>query len=154
IQNGTVRTVTGGDTGVTQLAFAPNGKVFYDNGNPNGFGNAGLIDLSGSSTVSTTRLLTNQVAIHGMIYDPFTGLITFFGDGAVGTMDPNGTNAQMAASFKQRTGINSDFDQGAVDGFGHAFIAGNGQITFIDYSQTHDITSAANIVTIFSGFNG
>src|SRR5262249_51624998 len=86
---------------------------------------------------------------------PFTGLMTYFGAGRVGTLDPTlATNALMAASYKQSGQINADFDQGAVDGHGHAFIAGNGQLTFIDYSATGDITSAANIVQIFSGFGG
>jgi hypothetical protein len=56
------------------------------------------------------------------------------------------------ASLKQRTGVNSDFDS-AVDGHGHAFIAGNWQITFIDYSASGDITSAANTY-IKGGFGG
>lgn len=160
IHNGTQRSLVGSDTGMTQLAFAPNGRVFYDDGSPNGGGTAGLMgNLNGSGNVTTTRILNGQTSIHGMIYDPFTGLMTFFGAGAVGTLDPNadptgGTSSAMAASFKQRTGINGDFDQGAVDGNGHAFIAGNGQITFIDYSQTHDITSVLNTVIIFNGFGG
>lgn len=134
-----------GDTGLTQLAFAPNGKVFYSDSNPNGFGNYGLIDLS---TFQTTRLGTDIRAVHGLIYDPFTGLMTMFGAGAVATVNPT------SLTFKQRIGINTDFDQGSVDGHGHAFIAGNGQITFIDYSATHDITSASNKVIIVNGFSG
>jgi len=44
-----------------------------------------------------------------------------------------------------------DFDQGAVDGHGHAFIAGSGAITFIDYSISHDITKPDRVV-ITGGF--
>jgi hypothetical protein len=149
--NGTSHNVSGSDNGVTQLAFAA-GKSFYDNSQPNGNGTFGTIDLN---TFTTTRILNSELSIHGMVYDPFTGLITFFGAGAVGTVDPSlATNALIAASFKQRTGINFDFDQGAVDGHGHALIAGNGEITFIDYSQTGDITSPLNKVIIEGGFGG
>lgn len=141
------------DHNVTQLAFAPNGKILYTDGEPNSNGAIGLYDLS---TNTTTDLYPHNsvTAAHGVIYDPFTGLWTMFGGGAVATMDPNaGSNALIAASLRQRNGINSDFDQGAVDGFGHALIAGNGQLTFIDYSQTHDITNPNNIVIIRGGFS-
>lgn len=144
LSNGTSHTVTGGDPGVTQIAFA-NGQAYYDDSFPNGFGNFGTIDLN---TYQTTRILTDQQSIHGMIFDPFTNKITFFGAGKVGTYDPT------SGIFEQSGQINADFDQGAVDGHGHAFIAGNGEITFIDYSATGDITSSANVVRIISGFGG
>ena len=141
---------SGNDPNVTQLAFAPNGKILYTDGSPNGNGDVGLFNLA---THQTTQLLGPTTAAHGVVYDPFTGLWTMFGAGAVATMDPNaGSNAAIAASLMQRTGINGDFDQGSVDGFGHALIAGNGDITFIDYSQTHDITSPLNTVIITAGF--
>lgn len=141
-----------GDTNVTQLAFATNGKIFYTDGTPNANGSIGLFTFGSSADTATQLIAANTVtAAHGIIFDPFTGLMTMFGGGGVATLDPNAaTNALIVASLKQRNGINSDFDQGAVDGFGHAFIAGNGQITFIDYSATHDITSAANKVIIVS----
>jgi hypothetical protein len=151
INNATTTTISGSDTNVTQLAFAPNGKVFYTNGVPNSNGSIGLFTFGATDT--TTQLFGPNLvrAAHGILYDSFTGLMTMFGGGGVATLDPNGaTNAAIVASLKQRNGINSDFDQGALDGFGHAFIAGNSQITFIDYSQTHDITSAANKIIIVS----
>lgn len=132
------KTVSGGDVGVTQIAFAPDGTVFYVDGSPNGFGNVGT-GVIGATTFVTTRNYTSLTSAHGIIYDSFTGLMTLFGAGAVGTIDPGA----ISTSLKQRTGINADFDQGSLDGFGHAFIAGNGQITFIDYSATSDITAAS-----------
>lgn len=154
IGNATKTPITGGDTNVTQLAFAPNGNVFYTNGTPNANGSVGLFTF-GSPNDTTVRLFAPNVitAAHGIVYDPFTGLMTMFGGGGVATLDPTlSTNAAIQASLKQRNGINADFDQGSVDGFGHAFIAGNGQITFIDYSQTGDITSTKNRVIITGGF--
>lgn len=157
--NGTVQniTATDGDFGITQLAFAPNSTVFYVDGSPNGGGTLGrLTNLGGVGNAVTNRFSIGGVtSAHGLVYDSFTGLMTTFGAGAVGTFDPNqATDATLAASLKQRSGINADFDQGSVDGQGHAFIAGNGQITFIDYRASGDITNAANFVAIRGGFSG
>jgi hypothetical protein len=144
ISAGTAHAVTGGDTGLTQIAFAPNGKVFYSNSNPNGFGNYGSIDLS---TFKTTRLGTSVQAVHGIVFDPFTGLITFFGNGKTATIDQNGGSFKQSASQ-----FNADFDQGAVDGLGHAYVAGNNGITFLDYSTSKDITNPDRVI-IMGGFN-
>ena len=60
-------------------------------------------------------------------------------------MDPNAGN--IAGSLKQFDVPNIiDFDQGSTDGFGHAFIAGSGALTFIDYSISHDITHPDKII--------
>ena len=134
--------VTGGDTQVTQLAFA-GGKVFYDNSQPNCCGNVGTIDLT---TGVTTRLDSGVTAAHGMVVDPYTGLIDLFGGGFVGTVNPT----TDAVSQVQINGAN--FDQGAPDGFGHALIAGSNGITFIDYRASGSIL-APNFVTFVGGFN-
>jgi len=143
LAQGSTSFISGGDSGVTQLAFAPNGNVFYVDGNPNGLGNLGLINLS---TDVTTRLYSSVQPAHGLIYDPFTGLMTFFGAGETGTMNQNGGN--LMTSPGQFT---CDFDQGSVDGHGHAFVAGCGEITFLDYSVSHDITHP-NFVDVVGGF--
>ncbi|MEW9898523.1 PEP-CTERM sorting domain-containing protein [Chitinivorax sp. PXF-14] len=141
---GTLHGLSGSDTGLTQVAFTPGGNVFYVNGSPNGFGNVGLLNMT---TFATTRLYTSLLPAHGMIYDPYTSLITLFGDGAVGTID-----ATTGGGLKTRSGINCDFDQGAVDGQGHALIAGCNSITFIDYRSSGDITDPTNPTYIFGGF--
>jgi streptogramin lyase len=151
--NATTTPITGGDSNVTQLAFAPNGKILYTDGTPNSNGSIGLFTFGSPDTTTQLKPAGQVPAAHGVVYDPFTGKWTMFGGGAVATMDPNaGSNAAIAASLEQRNGINADFDQGSVDGLGHALIAGNGDITFIDYSQTHDITSPLNTVNITGGF--
>ena len=142
LAQGSTTFVTGGDTGVTQVAFAPNGNVFYVNGSPNGFGNLGLINIS---TGVTTQLYSGVQPAHGLIYDPFTGLITFFGAGETGTMNQNGGNLMTSSSFT------CDFDQGSVDGHGHALVAGCGALTFIDYSISHDITHPDKVI-VTGGF--
>jgi len=139
--------VTGDDGGLTQLAFAPSGKTFYVNGNPNGFGNVGVIDMT---TFATTQFASGVQSAHGMVYDSFTGLMTLFGAGKVGTFDPN--SATLAATLKQSpANLTADFDQGAVDGKGHALVAGNNSVTFIDYSTSLDITNP-DYVQVFPGF--
>ena len=145
----TLHVISGSEGGVTQIAFAPSGKVFYVNGSPNGGGNLGSIDLS---TFVTTRFSSSVTSAHGLVYDSFTGLMTTFGAGSVGSFDP--ASATPGTTLKEfATGV-CDFDQGAVDGKGHALIAGCGAITFIDYSTSMDITSPTNYIKSFGGFAG
>jgi hypothetical protein len=135
--------VTGGDGGLTQIAFAA-GRTFYVNGSPNCCGNVGTIDLN---TGVSTRLASSVTAAHGIIFDPFSGLIDLFGGGNVATINPN--TLAVSASVHP-AGAAGDFDQGAPDGFGHALIAGSGGLTFIDYEGTSILTP--NFVTFRSGF--
>lgn len=138
--------ITGSDNGLTQLAFAA-GKTFYVNGQPNGNGTVGTIDLS---TGVTTRITPNAVlAAHGIIVDPYTGLIDLFGAGDIATIDPNTLNVSASV---HPTGAPADFDQGAPDGFGHALIAGSGGFTFIDYEGTSILTP--NFVTFVTSGGG
>lgn len=147
--NGTAYAVHGNDTGVTQLAFTPGGKVFYQDGNPNGYGNVGFINISDLNNITTTRLYTGLRPAHGIIYDSFSNTIDLFGAGSVAILDPS-----TGALLGERDGINSDFDQGSVDGHGHAFIAGNNEITFIDYSQSGNLADPSNPTFIMQGFGG
>lgn len=138
----TVTNVTGGDTGITQLAFVPGGKTFYDISNPNCCGNVGTIN---PTTGVTTRLASSVTAAHGIVYDPYSHLVDLFGDGYVATIDPS-TETVSSSVF-----INgANFDQGAPDGFGHALIAGGGGLTFIDYEGTSILTP--NYTTFVGGF--
>ena len=143
---GALHAITGSERGVTQLAFTPGGKTYYVNGSPNGFGNLGVIDMG---TFVTTSFATSVKTAHGIVYDSFTGLMTLFGAGEVGSFDP--FSATPAATLKGvGTGV-CDFDQGAVDGKGHALVAGCGGITFIDYSTSLDITTP-DYIKFFGGF--
>lgn len=142
----TTTPITGSETGITSLAFDTDaGGVWYVNGSPNGMGEVGEITLG---TGVTVRHLTDVISAHGMIYDPYTDKMTLFGAGAVGTF----STSDAAGTLSQRTGITCDFDQGAVDGKGHAFIAGCGAITFIDYRASGDITLGSNFTVVTNGF--
>ena len=137
--------ISGGDSGLTQIAFGDAGSVFYVNGGPNCCGNLGTIDLS---TGNTTRLHSSVTPAHGLVYDPYTDLITMFGYGYTGTM--NATDGSNLLTSSQQ--FTCDFDQGAVDGQGHALVAGCGGITLIDYSGSMDITNPNYSQTIY-GFS-
>lgn len=139
--------ISGSERGLTQVAFGNSDSVFYVNGNPNGFGNVGMIDLS---TGVTTRLYTSVQPAHGIIFDPFTDLITMFGAGRTGTINATDGSGLLTSGGIFQVG---DFDQGAVDGKGHALVAGSDAITFIDYSISHDITHPDFTTTLF-GFSG
>jgi hypothetical protein len=138
----TPTTIIGSDGGITQIAFGMGSTVFYVNGSPNGGGNLGTIDLS---TGTTTRLYSGVTPAHGLIFDPFTNMITMFGAGHTGTM-----NATDGSGLKtSNTQFTCDFDQGAVTGTGIALVAGCGRLTLLDYTQSHDITNPDWFGSIF-----
>lgn len=139
-------TVTGDEGGLTQIAFAPNGNVFYVNGSPNGGGNVGM-GVIGATTFVTTRLFTGPISAHGLVYDPFSDRMILFGAGFVGSFKTDGTDLLQF----DVPGID-DFDQGAVDGKGHAFIAGSNAFTLVDYLASGEITNASNRSFIKGGF--
>lgn len=140
----TPRNISGDESGITQVTFGIGGTVFYVQGNPNGFGNLGTIDLA---TGVTDRLYTSVRPAHGIVFDPYTDLITMFGAGATGTMNASDGSSLLTSGLI--FGV-SDFDQGAVDGFGHAIVAGSGAITFIDYHLSGDITNPDFVTNVFS----
>ena len=148
----TPQAISGSENGITQVAFGDAGSVFYVNGNPNGFGNVGTINLG---TGATSQLYAGLRPAHGLIYDPFTDLMTMFGAGETGTMNATTGGSLLTSGLVYGVG---DFDQGAVDGLGHALVAGSGALTFIDYSGTHDITHPNHVFNFFSSggvsFNG
>lgn len=152
-----IKDATGADSNVTQLAFDPvSGRIFYTRGAPNSNGSIGLFTFGATTDTTNQLIAANTVrAAHGIVYDPFTKKMTMFGGAMVATLDPSQTSdANIVASLKKWDLGQSvcDFDQGAVDGLGHAFIAGCGAMTFIDYSVTGDITSAANTLIVTGGF--
>ncbi len=92
-------------------------------------GNLGTLDLT---TGTTTRLYSGVRPAHGLIYDPFTNLMTMFGAGHTGTM-----NASDGSDLRiSNAAFTCDFDQGAVTGTGIALVAGCGGLTLLDYTQS------------------
>ena len=137
---GTVKSLSGDDTLITSLAFAPGGTVFYTNAGANGFGNFGSIDLA---TGVTTRFLSNVAAAHGMVYDPFSGSLVLGGNDHITQINPT-----THAIVHDLVVTGNTFDQGAVDGNGHLFWADNGgRFLFLDYSTTGDVSSSSNFLS-------
>jgi hypothetical protein len=133
--------VTGDDTSISSIAFDAAGNAYYTNAGPGGTGAFGKItDLS---TMNTMRLLSDVPAAHGMAFDPFTGDLMLFGDGHVTQV----TTAGVIVSDRAFDGVN--FDQGTVDGNGHAFVASNtGHLLFVDYSGTGLIGDLGNFTSL------
>jgi hypothetical protein len=125
----TVHTLSGGDTGITTLAFVPGVANFYVNGNPNNGGNFGTINLS---TFTTTRILTGLNGGHGMFYDSFTGDLILGGGGRIVQIDPTNPSVILSALT-----IGGSIDQLSVDGKGHLFAAdADGGLIFVDYAAS------------------
>jgi hypothetical protein len=140
--NGAFRNVTGDDGAITGLAFDPSpGVWYYTSSGPEGFGSFGTIDMT---TFVTDRLLSNVPAAHGMVYDPFNDSLMLFGDDEVSQYDPDAGAIVSTGVF-----AGADFDQGAVDGKGHAFVASNdGDLLFVDYSASGLIGALSNFSSI------
>jgi hypothetical protein len=139
--NGVVRGLSGNDLVITSLAFDTRGNAYYTAGGSGGHGSVGRIDMA---TFTTTRYLTNVDAAHGMAYDAYTGHLMLFGDSHVAQIDPATMNIVSTRAF---AGV--QFDQGTTDGRGHLFVAdNNGQLLFMDYSDSHLVGAAGNFVDL------
>jgi hypothetical protein len=148
ITNGTLHTVTGADTNVSDLFWSSSNTAFYLTGTTGTTGNLGTINLT---TYVTTQLFSGLATAQDSVYDPFTGLIVLFGDGEVDTFNPTtdtlGTAVTLpgATAGTTCTGGGGQLDAGTVDGAGHAYVAGCGNLYYIDYSATGNILSALDV---------
>lgn len=139
--DGVVRPLSGDDLFITSLAFDAGGNAYYTAGGSGGHGSVGRIDMA---TFTTTRYLSNVDAAHGMAYDAYTGHLMLFGDSHVAQVDPATMNMVSTRGF---AGV--QFDQGTTDGRGHLFVAdNNGQLLFMDYSDSHLVGAATNFVDL------
>ncbi len=131
----------GDDTNITAIAFDSAGNAYYTASSPNGPGDFGLIDLK---TFTTTRIFSDLPAAHGISYDPFTGDLILYGTDHVTQIDPSTLKIVSDYTF---TTFGVSFDQGAVDGEGHVYVADNGgHLLFIDYSKTGLVGDPSNYV--------
>lgn len=131
-------TLTGPDTRVTGVAFAPNGRVLYTSSGPDGRGDIGLLDLAHGRT---ERLLAGVPAAHGVIYDPYSD--SFLTDGGDEVLQLPASDPGHIVS--ELTVPGTRLDQGAVDGHGRAFLASNdGRLVFVDYSRTRRVGDLSN----------
>jgi hypothetical protein len=87
--------------------------------------------------------------VHGGVYDPYSGNLIVFGSDEINEITTGGLLLahEVATTPQCNTSCfsSSEFDQGALDGFGHLFIAWNGGgVFFEDYSATGIIGSQAS----------
>jgi len=144
--NGISHNVTGDDGVITSIAFDNSGQAYYTASDAAGFGTVGKINMT---TFVTTRFLgtaPNPIpAAHGMTFDAFTGDLMIFGDGHVSQIDLAGGGMTIVSD---RAFAGMIFDQGAVDGKGHAFVASNtGDMLFVDYKTSGFIGDLTNFTS-------
>ena len=153
---GSVITLSGADTVVTQVITTPGGGFFYTRSGSGGFGNYGTLTFTGATTATTSRLhgaggsvgTAVLAAAHGGVFDPFTNTVILMGDDHITQLDLAG-NIVSNLNLLGFAGINPSFDQGTVDGAGHLFVASNsGHLLFIDYSASGFINAASNFVAL------
>lgn len=88
-------------------------------------------------TAVTTRLKTDLPA-HGLTFDPFSGDIIVSSGDMVDQLDAGGNVLSSITTPGQ-------FDQSAVDGKGHLFVASNsGDLLFVDYKSSGLIGDGGN----------
>jgi hypothetical protein len=154
LQNGTTGTnitVVGGagvtSTDVRGLIFDPHNSTWYYGTAVDGStsGTFGTVTFSG--TQATLHQLLSGVPAHGLTFDPFTNDIIFSSGNVVDQFDP--TSGIIVSTFTDTNNPGDHFDQSAVDGAGHLFVASNnGNLVGIDYDSAtgHLINGAGSTV--------
>ena len=144
LNNGVAYTVTcptGCSTDVRGVIFDPKTSTwYYGTAGDGGSGNFGIVTFNDVAHTATlgAPILTGVFA-HGLTFDPFTNDIIFSSAGTISQFDPT---SNTIVSNLAGTG---NFDQSAVDGKGHLFVASNsGFLEFVDYDATGKIGAAGN----------
>jgi hypothetical protein len=135
---GSLYTVGGtGSLDVRGVIYDPNNSTWYygtaPDGGPGTFGTVVFDDTLHTATL--TPLLTGVYA-HGLAFDPFTGDIILNSDTFVQQFRPS-TGTIVSSLNLAATNPTTQFDQAAVDGKGHLFVASNdGNLLFVDYDAS------------------
>jgi hypothetical protein len=146
---GTDITVSGGTSqDVRGIIFDPvNSKWYYGTaGDGSTAGTFGTVTFGPGNTATLTQILSN-VPAHGLTFDPFTNDIIFSSGNVVDQFDP--TSGTIVSTFTDTNNPGDHFDQSAVDGAGHLFLASNnGNLVGIDYDSAtgHLINGAGSTV--------
>jgi len=140
--NGVAYTVTGTNTANLDvrgvILDTANNTWYYGTAADGASGDFGTVVFNDvTHTATLTRLQTGLFA-HGLTFDPFTNDLIVSSAGTIQQLDANGNVLSTV------TGA-GNFDQSAVDGKGHLFVASNGGgLEFVDYDATGLIGAAAN----------
>ncbi len=137
--NGIAYTMRGDDTAVDSIIFRGNDAFYTSN---LGGGSFGSITLDRVNHIATTTRLLLNVAAHGGAYDVFTDSIMLFGGGHITQLKGSAPSTILSDFFLS----GASFDQGAVDGKGHALVAnpGQGSLFFLDYGTSGLVGAAGN----------
>lgn len=139
---GTIVPLHGPDTAVAGIAFGPGGQVLYTSSSPAGKGDIGLLNLANGST---QRLFSDVEGAHGILYDPYIRAYLVMGGNTVLQLpaaNPGRVESELTVPGMQ-------FDQGAVNAQGQAFLASNtGALVMVDYARTGRIGDVNNVVQI------
>ncbi len=131
-------------TTVRGLIYDPATGKYYYGSSPDGiktgdFGVATINDATKTVTLTPFAGDIGNMAAHGLTYDPFTHDIIANAGNEIMQIDP-----ASGAVVSTLTVSGMQYDQAAVDGAGHIFIASNtGSLTFLDYSATGKIGTAS-----------
>jgi hypothetical protein len=145
--NGVAYTVSGTNTSnldVRGVIFNPSNNTWYYGTAPDGgSGDFGTVVFDDTlHTAVLTRLKTGLFA-HGLSFDPFTNDLIVNSANTVQQLDALGN---VLSTF---TTTGNQFDQAAVDGKGHLFVASNtGNLLFIDYDGTGLIGAGGNFSSV------
>ena len=140
----TTLTLSGNDKVLNTVVFvSPTLAYYVAELSPQFKGQTGHVGTLNPQTGVTTCFKTGSSCtvydgVHGMVYDPFTNDLIVFGSNIVTQIDPTTGAVVAKETIRALDPSSGNFDQGAVDGFGHLFIswAGSpGYIYFEDYSS-------------------
>jgi hypothetical protein len=129
-----------GDPDVRGIVFNPkNGKWYYSTADDGSIhGTFGTITFSGDTYTLTP--INTDVPAHSLSYDSFTGDIVYAAGTEFGQYDPTTGTFSTSASF-----AGEEFDQSAIDGNGHLFLASNtGDMVFVDYDGTGNVANPSD----------
>jgi len=149
-------TLSGDDVNLNTIIFVDPTHVYYmAELGPRFQGQTGHVGMLDTTTGVTTCFKSGGVCIvyngvHGGVYDPFTKDLIVFGYNQINQINPSNGALIASETVAALNPSNGNFDQGAVDGFGHLFIswaANNGDIYFEDYSGGTIGTSNFNAIT-------
>jgi PEP-CTERM motif len=147
LQPGTIHSVTGVDTNVSQLAWDSSNNVYYVTGGPGTTGNFGHFSVGSFST--TSQIATGITTAQDAIFDSFTGMILLTGEGQYQWYNPTTNSLSGAVDLPGATaggscaGGGNQFDVSSVDGAGHALVAGCDNLYYFDFDKTGDVIASA-----------
>jgi hypothetical protein len=141
--NGTAYTVSsttvGASLDVRGVIFdSTTGTWYYGTAPDGGSGDFGTVVFNDTTHTATLTRLQTGLFDHGLTFDPFTGDLIVSSANTIQQLNALGNVLSTVTG-------SGNFDQSAVDGLGHLFVASNsGFLEFVDYDATGLIGAASN----------